>query len=84
MSNNGKPVLSISHPVFAATLQDPIVDGFRTNDLLLQLVRWQVVTAFNIISEAAIFGMSIFLVFGLRMPLSQKSVVVTAFGMRLP
>jgi hypothetical protein len=49
-----------------------------------QLVRWQIVTAFNIISEAAIFGMSIFLIFRLKMALSQKSIVVIAFGMRLP
>ncbi|KAE9371832.1 hypothetical protein N431DRAFT_377866, partial [Stipitochalara longipes BDJ] len=48
------------------------------------LVRWQIVTAFNIISEAAIFGMSIFLIFGLKMALSQKTIVVSAFGMRLP
>ncbi|KAF8858971.1 hypothetical protein BDZ45DRAFT_650581 [Acephala macrosclerotiorum] len=48
------------------------------------LVRWQVITAFNIISEAALFGMSILLVFKQRMPLSQKSVVISAFGMRLP
>ncbi|KAN0096809.1 hypothetical protein V8E51_015614 [Hyaloscypha variabilis] len=48
------------------------------------LVRWQIVTAFNIISEAAIFGMSIFLIFRLKMALSQKSIVVIAFGMRLP
>ncbi|KAH8755894.1 hypothetical protein F5882DRAFT_367530 [Hyaloscypha sp. PMI_1271] len=48
------------------------------------LVRWQVITAFNIISEVAIFGMSFFLVEGLRMPLSQKAIVIAAFGIRLP
>jgi hypothetical protein len=47
-------------------------------------VRWQIIAAFNIISEVAIFGMSFFLVAGLRMPLSQKSIVIVAFGIRLP
>jgi hypothetical protein len=81
MSINGKPFMSIS------ASPNPRTSYFRgraTDEWSLQLVRWQVVTAFNIISEAAIFGMSIYLVWGLRMPLSQKSIVITAFGMRLP
>lgn len=61
---------------------DPVV--LKTDGVSLQLVRWQVITAFNIISEVAIFGMSFFLVAGVRMPLSQKAIVIAAFGIRLP
>lgn len=78
MSNNGKPF-----PIISSFLQAFNLCDLETK-VSLQLVRWQVITAFNIISEATIFGMSIYLVFGLRMALSQKSVVVSAFGMRLP
>ncbi len=48
-----------------------------------QLVRWQVVAVFGIVTEIALFYMSIYLVQGLQLSLAKKSVVVLAFGLRL-
>jgi len=47
-------------------------------------LRWQVVSAFNIITEATLFALSIYLVAGLHMSMAKKSMVIIAFGLRLP
>ncbi|KAL9000492.1 MAG: hypothetical protein Q9169_000785 [Polycauliona sp. 2 TL-2023] len=47
------------------------------------LLRWQVVTAFDILTEAAIFGVSFYLIHGLHMSLSNKSIIVGVFAFRL-
>ncbi|KAH7383048.1 hypothetical protein BKA64DRAFT_749130 [Cadophora sp. MPI-SDFR-AT-0126] len=46
--------------------------------------RWQTVAAMDIITEVALFSTSIFLVKNLQLSLYQKSLVVFAFGLRLP
>jgi hypothetical protein len=38
----------------------------------------------DIVTELAIFSMSIYLVAGLKMSLKMKATVVTAFALRLP
>ncbi|OBT57700.1 hypothetical protein VE04_01952 [Pseudogymnoascus sp. 24MN13] len=48
------------------------------------LVRWQVVLAFDIITELSLVGNSIYLVQDLQVPLGKKIVVVLAFALRLP
>ncbi|TKA70636.1 hypothetical protein B0A55_05748 [Friedmanniomyces simplex] len=45
--------------------------------------RWQVITALDVITEVVIFSLSIYLVFGLQMPVKRKTVIVAAFGLRL-
>ena len=50
----------------------------------VQFLRWQIIGAFDVVTEAALFGMAIFLVQGLRMPLRLKVFVVGAFAIRLP
>ncbi|KFY95000.1 hypothetical protein V498_03592 [Pseudogymnoascus sp. VKM F-4517 (FW-2822)] len=47
-------------------------------------VRWQVVLAFDIITELALVGSSVYLVQDLQVPLGKKIVVVLAFALRLP
>ena len=46
--------------------------------------RWKYVCALDIITEASIFAMSIYLVAGLQMSWKMKATVVLAFAIRLP
>lgn len=48
------------------------------------LVRWQVIAAFDIMTELALIANSIYLVHELQVPLRKKTVVVLAFALRLP
>ena len=50
----------------------------------VQFVRWQVVAAFDIITEVLLFSTSIYMVKSLQLSLSKKFVVILAFGLRLP
>ena len=51
---------------------------------VLQDLRWQLVGAFDIISEAALVAMAVYLVWNLQMSMKMKAIVVTAFAFRLP
>ncbi|KFZ03048.1 hypothetical protein V502_11277 [Pseudogymnoascus sp. VKM F-4520 (FW-2644)] len=57
---------------------------FINEKCLNLLVRWQVVLAFDIITELALVGNSVYLVQELQVPLGKKIVVVLAFALRLP
>jgi uncharacterized membrane protein len=61
---------------------------FPRNDIYelkpLKLVRWDVVGAFDIVTELALFLSSILLVKGLQLSFSKKCVVIMAFAFRLP
>ncbi|GAB1732402.1 hypothetical protein NU195Hw_g741t1 [Hortaea werneckii] len=46
--------------------------------------QWAAVTAFDVISEALLVGMSVHLVWKLQMPLARKGKVVLAFALRFP
>ncbi|KAL8923699.1 MAG: hypothetical protein Q9208_004451 [Pyrenodesmia sp. 3 TL-2023] len=48
------------------------------------VVRWDIIGAVDIATEAALFAMSVLLVKDLKMDISRKAFVVTAFGLRLP
>lgn len=50
----------------------------------LQIVRWDIISSLDIVSEVVLFAMSIFLVKDLKMDFSRKAFVVGAFGLRLP
>lgn len=50
----------------------------------MQFLRWQVISAFDIVFELALLVMSIYLVWGLQASLDMKGTVVFAFSMRLP
>jgi len=47
-------------------------------------LRWQLITAFNVITEVCLFILAVFLLRGLRMALREKSTVLSAFASRLP
>ncbi|KAK5658295.1 hypothetical protein OQA88_2270 [Cercophora sp. LCS_1] len=47
------------------------------------LVRWQAVAVFDIISEVAIFAVSVYMVRNLKLSTAKKSAVFFAFGIRL-
>lgn len=51
--------------------------------IIVKLVRWEVETVFDIVTELALFLASIFLVKGLQLSLSKKVTVIFAFGLRL-
>lgn len=58
--------------------------GYRgLKRLQLQFPRWQIITAFDIITEASLAAVSLFLVAGIQMPVIGKIVVVSAFSSRL-
>lgn len=50
----------------------------------VKFLRWQVVLAFDIITELSLVANSIYLVQELQLPLTKKGVVVLAFALRLP
>ena len=50
----------------------------------LQLLRWQLVTAVDVVDEAALFAVAVWLVWSLQMPRRLKATVVLAFALRLP
>jgi hypothetical protein len=50
----------------------------------MQLLRWQVISAFDIAFELCLVGMAIYLVWNVQTSLETKLTVVFSFGMRLP
>lgn len=46
--------------------------------------RWQFIAALDIVTEAALFSISLYLIWGIQMSMKSKTIVVTAFGCRLP
>ncbi|KAF2492721.1 hypothetical protein BU16DRAFT_513894 [Lophium mytilinum] len=46
--------------------------------------RWQAIAALDATTEILLFAMSLYLVWGIQMPLSSKLIVVGAFSCRLP
>ncbi|KAH9814262.1 hypothetical protein Tdes44962_MAKER05699 [Teratosphaeria destructans] len=49
-----------------------------------QGARWQVVTAFDVISEVVLLALPVHLVWGLQMPKTKKAMILIAFYLRLP
>ncbi|EFQ98518.1 hypothetical protein MGYG_01545 [Nannizzia gypsea CBS 118893] len=47
-------------------------------------LRWQLITAFDVLPELLMFGMLVYLIWGLQMVMSRKVVIVGAFACRLP
>lgn len=50
----------------------------------IQELRWQIITAFDVLSELMMFGMLVYLIWGLQMVMSRKFVIAGAFACRLP
>jgi hypothetical protein len=50
----------------------------------LQFLRWQIITAFDIIIELALLGVASYIVGALQLSKYKKSIVIFAFALRLP
>jgi len=48
------------------------------------VLRWQIITALDVVTETAIVALTGYLVWNLQMGLGRKMVVITAFGCRVP
>lgn len=51
---------------------------------LYQFARWQAITAFDVITELLLFGISLYMLRGLTLKMSKKFIVLSAFALRLP
>jgi hypothetical protein len=49
-----------------------------------QFARWEFVGVLDCITEVALFGISVYLVWNIQMSMKSKTIVVCAFGCRLP
>lgn len=56
----------------------------HTRLTLLELLRWEIIGAFDVLTEVALFAMAIYLVLDLRITLQLKVFVVLAFAFRVP
>lgn len=75
-------VVSIFLVALRCNLSQPWVQyGAQCSSLGAQ---WAAVTAFDIFTEVALFGMAIHLVWALQIDFRRKTKVVFAFGLRLP
>ncbi|TEY61421.1 hypothetical protein BOTCAL_0169g00260 [Botryotinia calthae] len=72
--------------LFAVALQCNLAHPWKTIGQRCDNVslRWQIISAFDIIFEIAFVTLSFYLVWGLRTSKSNKTIVVVAFGFRLP
>ncbi|KAK3109613.1 hypothetical protein LTR53_016948 [Teratosphaeriaceae sp. CCFEE 6253] len=52
--------------------------------LLATSTRWQVITALDIITEALLLALPVYLVWGLQMRIKRKAMIIAAFYLRLP
>jgi hypothetical protein len=67
--------------------KNPSLQQYETAILTLppsQSVRWQVLTALDIITELGLLALPLQLVWGLQMPLTKKTILLVAFYLRLP
>ncbi|KAJ8061953.1 hypothetical protein OCU04_009738 [Sclerotinia nivalis] len=70
---------------FAVALQCNLAHPWRTiGERCDNFLRWQIISSFDIIFELAFVFLSIYLVWSLRTSKSNKTIVVVAFGFRLP
>lgn len=53
-------------------------------DSTAQLTRWQVVAAFDIVTEVFLLAAAAYIVHGLQLSMWKKTIVIFAFGLRIP
>ncbi|KAH8591594.1 hypothetical protein B0O99DRAFT_493305, partial [Bisporella sp. PMI_857] len=64
--------------------QHPWTDVFSFAECPSLITRWQFVAILDSLTELSLFGMSIYLVWGIKIGPRSKIIVVGAFGFRLP
>ena len=83
--NLSHPWILIQESCPGAVLQPLIPISLSNCKLtLMQFLRWQVISVFDIALELSLVGMTIYLIWGLQTSLENKMAVVFSFGMRLP
>ncbi|KAK2871647.1 hypothetical protein FQN49_002970 [Arthroderma sp. PD_2] len=60
------------------------VRAYSTSYCKLRLIKWQVIVAFDVLSEIVLFLLAVHLIRALQMRLRTKLVVLSAFAARLP
>ncbi|KAE8154091.1 hypothetical protein BDV25DRAFT_167808 [Aspergillus avenaceus] len=55
----------------------------RVGSPIFANIGWKVLTAFDVVIEATLLGLSIFLVWGIHMPIKRKAAVIFAFSTRI-
>lgn len=50
----------------------------------VQFIRWQAITAFDVVVELLLFGISLYMLHGLTFKTKKKLIVLSAFALRLP
>ncbi|KAK3317954.1 hypothetical protein B0H66DRAFT_555879 [Apodospora peruviana] len=75
-------VLSIFVTLLRCDLHSPWI--FIGQQCVGLLSRWQAVVAFDVFTEAALFGVAVYMTVGLQLDFSKKTVVLLAFALRLP
>ncbi|KAM0718088.1 hypothetical protein Q7P37_006420 [Cladosporium fusiforme] len=76
-------VISIFLCALRCDLSQPWIQ-FGSSQCDSLFAQWQAITAFDIATEAMLFAMAVYLVWGLQTAFSGKFRVVFAFGLRLP
>jgi hypothetical protein len=83
--NLSHPWILIQESCPRAVLQPMILISSKDCKLTpMQLLRWQVISGFDIAFELCLVGMTIYLIWGLQTSLETKMTVVFSFGLRLP
>lgn len=79
-------ILSIILLTAGCTTFDGLSWDFKQNarSCPRQVLRWQVITGFDIATEVAILALPVQLVWKLQMPTKNKLIVITAFWLRIP
>lgn len=77
-------LMFISELLIAIRCDEPqpwIFIGVRCEDLF---IRWQAITAFDLLTELLLFGISLYMLHGLTFKCTKKLIVLSAFALRLP
>ncbi|KAG8160714.1 hypothetical protein KVR01_008978 [Diaporthe batatas] len=77
-------LMFISELLVAIRCDEPqpwIVIGVECRDLI---IRWQAITAFDVVVELLLFGISLYMLHGLNFRTTKKLIVLSAFALRLP
>lgn len=83
-------IISLFHPILppapehSPRTQTTWAERERQTNTPHKFQRWQVVTAFDVITEVLLFSLAMYMLQGLKLKIEKKLVVLSAFALRLP
>ncbi|MCJ1269405.1 hypothetical protein MMC22_009297 [Lobaria immixta] len=81
----GTSTIWVVASIFAVALRCQLSQPWVNDEHCVNIfLRWQIIGAFDVLTEAALFAMAIYLVLDLRITLQLKVFVVLAFTFRIP